>query len=54
MGSAKLRPRQHVGWLFLLSKEASSGILIMYNKMVVEMLERCIGEFLVVCSFRNM
>lgn len=46
---------QHVGyWSFLPSKWAFGGILIMFDKKVVEILEECIGEFIVTCSFRNM
>ncbi|KAG6666005.1 hypothetical protein CIPAW_01G000700 [Carya illinoinensis] len=43
----------HVGWSYLPSKGASGGILIMFDKRVVERLEHCVGDFSVACFFVN-
>ncbi|KAG6628379.1 hypothetical protein CIPAW_14G010000 [Carya illinoinensis] len=43
----------HVGWLYLPSKGASGGVLIMFDKRVVDRLEDCVGEFTVAFSFEN-
>jgi len=32
---------------------ASGGILIMWDRRVVEKIDECVGEFYVACSFRN-
>jgi len=43
----------HVDWCCLDSCGASGGILIMWDKRVVEKIDVCVGEFTLVVSFRN-
>jgi exonuclease III len=43
----------HVDWCFLESRGASRGILIMWDRSVVEKLDDCVGRFIVACSFRS-
>ena len=43
-----------VRWVFLASRGASGGILIMWDSRVVESIEECVGSFMAACSFRNM
>lgn len=38
---------------YLTSRGASSKILLMWDRRVVENIEECVGEFTVVCSFIN-
>ncbi|KAG2718513.1 hypothetical protein I3760_03G224000 [Carya illinoinensis] len=42
-----------VGWCYLASSEASGGVLVMWNKRVVEMVEDCIGLFSIAVTFKN-
>ncbi|KAG6667899.1 hypothetical protein CIPAW_01G132400 [Carya illinoinensis] len=44
---------QFVGWIYLPSKGASGGILVMWDKRVVECIDEFIGEYSVGCSFKN-
>lgn len=43
----------HVGWVFLPSSGGLGGILLMWDNRVVELLEECIGHFIVACYFKN-
>jgi hypothetical protein len=43
----------HVDWCCLDSSGASRGILIMWDKRVVEKVDVCLGEFTLAVSFRN-
>jgi hypothetical protein len=44
---------QHVDWSYLGSRGASKGILLMWDRRVVEKMEACVGNFSVACFFRN-
>jgi hypothetical protein len=44
---------QYVDWMFLGSNGASGGILLMWDKRVVEKLEDAVGYFSVSCKFKN-
>ncbi|KAG6629833.1 hypothetical protein CIPAW_14G112600 [Carya illinoinensis] len=41
----------HVGWVFQASNGASGGILLMWDRRVVEMTEEFVGQYVVACSF---
>jgi hypothetical protein len=41
----------HVDWLCLGSRRVSEGILVMWDRQVVEKIEECVGRFVVACSF---
>ena len=43
----------HVDWVYLSSIGTSSGILVMWDRRVVEKLEEAVGDFSVSCRFRN-
>ncbi|KAG6664925.1 hypothetical protein CIPAW_02G126700 [Carya illinoinensis] len=43
---------QCVGWIELVSKEASGGIIIMWNRRLEEMVDHYVGEFMVACRFK--
>jgi hypothetical protein len=43
----------HAGWCYLPSSGAFGGILLLWDKMVVEKIEVCVGQYVVACSFRN-
>jgi exonuclease III len=43
----------YIDWLFLGSSGASGGILLLWDKRVVEKLEDAIGYFSVSCKFKN-
>lgn len=40
-----------VGWVRLASNGAFRGILIMRDTRVVESIEKCIGNYIVACSY---
>jgi hypothetical protein len=40
-------------WCYLGSRGASKGILLMWDKRVVEKIEDCLGRYTVACSFRS-
>jgi exonuclease III len=40
-------------WLYLGSTGASRGILLMWDRQVVEKIEECVGRFVVACVFRS-
>jgi hypothetical protein len=44
---------QFVDWCYLPSSGASGGILLMWDRGVVEKFEAHVGEYVVACSFRN-
>jgi len=44
---------QHMDWCYSPSREAFGGILVMWDKRVVEKIEECVGENIVACSFRR-
>lgn len=44
---------QHVDWRCFDSRGASGGILLMWDRRVVKKIEKCVWEFVVACSFRN-
>jgi hypothetical protein len=43
--------RNHVDWLCLGSRGVSEGILVMWDRRVVEKIEECGGRLVVACSF---
>ena len=43
----------YIDWLYMGSKGASGGILLMWNQRVVEKVEEAVGHFLVSCRFKN-
>ena len=43
----------HVDWMFLRSNGASGGILLMWDKRLVEKIEDAVGSFSVSCKFKN-
>jgi hypothetical protein len=43
----------HVDWCCLDSRGALGGILITWNRRVVEKIDECVGEFSLAISFRN-
>ncbi|KAG6632746.1 hypothetical protein CIPAW_13G179800 [Carya illinoinensis] len=43
----------YAGWTTLDSKGASRGILVMWDKRAVNLVEEYVREFLVACSFTN-
>jgi len=44
---------QFADWCYLPSSGASGGILLMWDRRVVEKLEAHVGAYVVACSFRN-
>jgi exonuclease III len=44
---------RYVDWMFLRSNGASGGILLMWDKRLVEKLEDAVGFFSVSCKFKN-
>jgi hypothetical protein len=42
-----------VDWCYLASRGASGGILIMWDRRIVEKMDVYVGEFVVACSFRS-
>jgi hypothetical protein len=34
-------------------REASGGVLLMWDRRVVEKIEECTGSYTIACSFRN-
>ncbi|KAG6666667.1 hypothetical protein CIPAW_01G048000 [Carya illinoinensis] len=42
-----------VGWCYLTSSGALGGVLVLWDKRVVELVEECIGKFSVAVSFKN-
>ena len=43
----------YVDWLYLGSDGASGGILLMWDKRVVDKVEEAVGHFSVSCKFKN-
>jgi hypothetical protein len=43
----------YVDWIYLGSACASGGILLMWDRRVVEKIEECVGKFIVACVFRS-
>ncbi|KAG6652146.1 hypothetical protein CIPAW_06G163500 [Carya illinoinensis] len=43
----------YVGWVELFSNGALGGILVMWNRRAVEVVDHYVGEFLVACHFKN-
>ena len=43
----------HVDWMFLGFVGASGGILLMWDRRVVEKIDEVVGDFLVSCRFRG-
>jgi len=44
---------QFLDLCYLLSSGAFGGILLMWDRSVVEKIEVCVGDYVVACSFRN-
>ena len=42
-----------IDWLYLGSEGASSGILLMWDRRVVEKIEEAVGLFSISCRFKN-
>lgn len=45
---------RHVRWSYLPSRGASGGVLVLFDKRVVEREQKCVGDFIVACSFKNL
>jgi hypothetical protein len=43
----------HVDWIYLGARGASGGILLMWDRRVVEKIEDCVGRYVVACLFRS-
>jgi exonuclease III len=43
----------YVDWLYLGSRGASGGILLMWDRRVVEKVEEYVGRYVVACAFRS-
>jgi hypothetical protein len=43
----------YVDWIYLGSMGASEGILLMWDRRVVEKIKECVGRFVVACVFRS-
>ncbi|KAG2716270.1 hypothetical protein I3760_03G116300, partial [Carya illinoinensis] len=43
----------YVGWSYLALLGASGGVLLMWDKRVVESVEECVGNFSVASRFKN-
>ena len=43
----------YIDWLYLGSEGASSGILLMWDRRVVEKIEEAVGHFSISCRFKN-
>jgi hypothetical protein len=43
----------HVDWCCLDSKGALGGVLIMWDRRIVEKIDECMGEFSLTVTFRN-
>ncbi|KAG2671361.1 hypothetical protein I3760_14G131900 [Carya illinoinensis] len=43
----------YVDWVYLAAKGASGGILVMWDRRVVEKIEEFVGVYLVACSFTS-
>jgi exonuclease III len=41
----------HMDWCYLGSQGASGGILLMWDRRVVEKMEVCVGCFIIACFF---
>jgi hypothetical protein len=44
---------QYVGWMYKEANGALGGILLMWDRKVVEKKEECIGCYTLACSFQN-
>jgi exonuclease III len=44
---------QHVGWVYMGSNGASGGLLLMWDRRVVEKMEECMGQYTMACCFQN-
>jgi hypothetical protein len=44
---------QHVDWCFMGASGASGGILIMWDRRVVEKVDDCVGRYTLAVSLRN-
>jgi exonuclease III len=44
---------RHVDWCYSASRGAFGGILILWDKRVMEKIKERVGEFTVACSFRK-
>jgi len=43
----------HVDWCYMGANGASGGVLLMWDRRVVEKVEDCVGRYTVACSLRN-
>ena len=44
---------QHLDWLYLGSMGASGGVLVMWDRTMVEKIDEAVGRFFVSCKFKN-
>ena len=44
---------QHVDWVYLGSEGASRGVLVMWDRRVVEFVEEAMSHFPISCRFKN-
>jgi hypothetical protein len=42
-----------VDWVYLGSRGTSKGILLLWDKIVVKKVEKCVGRYVVACAFRS-
>jgi hypothetical protein len=43
----------HVDWVYLGSRWALGGILLMWDRRVVKKVEECVGRYVVACAFQS-
>ncbi|KAG6654081.1 hypothetical protein CIPAW_05G121300 [Carya illinoinensis] len=43
----------YVGWVDLVVEGASGGIIVMWDRRVVELIDHYVGDFMVACHFKN-
>ena len=44
---------QHLNWLYLGSIGASGGVLVMWDRRMVEKIDEAVGRFSISCKFKN-
>ncbi|KAG6638248.1 hypothetical protein CIPAW_10G022700 [Carya illinoinensis] len=42
----------HVDWAYLASNGASGGVLVLWDRRVVEKIDEFIGQYMIACSFK--
>ena len=44
---------QHLDWLYLGFIGASGGVLVVWDRRMVEKIDKAVGRFFVSCKFKN-